>query len=85
MVYTILTDNSCPCALEEFVINGITADLSDFGSTCHPTAHGCSCIFSPKKPEKEILDKYHITLHEYKMVTDRLKKALSIMPCDFCM
>jgi hypothetical protein len=52
MVYTILKSCSCPCALEEFVINGVTAELSDFGCTYHPTTDGCSCVFSPRKPEK---------------------------------
>jgi len=80
----------CLCATEEFSINGIDADSSDFGEgddispeTAKPYACG-NRQFQPKMPTQEILDKYSITLSEYAEIASELQDRLSFGSCGWC-
>lgn len=81
---------SALCALEEFEINGIKADSSDFGSQYDrdPDAADDYCCgdmyFEPALATQEILDKYKISITEYNDICERLD-VLSFGCCYWCL
>lgn len=80
---------SALCALEEFKINGKSADSDDFGEhydKCPGDAepYGCgNMTFVPKPYTQEVLDKYGITEAEYDEICDQLD-CLSFGHCGWC-
>jgi hypothetical protein len=82
--------DSLPCALERFIINGIDADLSDFGETedmdaANAEEYACeNRQFVPEMPTDEVLAKYKINLADYKEICERLQCALAIGSCGWC-
>ena len=74
-----------PCNLEEFVINGKKARVSDFGETITDVMEGtCCCKFQYKLPTQEILDQYGIDLKDYSDICERLEEELDIYNCHYC-
>ena len=76
-----------PCELETFKINGIEAEIEDFGETersgsCMNST--CSQTFKFKLPTEEVLERYHINLKEYSEICDRLEDELYIPGCGMC-
>lgn len=77
------------CELKTFRINEINADYHDFGykqDTAPEIAepYGCGNMqFIPKPVEKEILDKYNITVDEYNEICVKLD-CLSFGGCRWC-
>jgi hypothetical protein len=78
------------CELEEFEINGISADYEDFGKKYDADKdaaepYGCGDMsFFPKSVEIYVLDKYKITKDEYKEICKKLEEALSFGSCGWC-
>lgn len=81
----IVQSKSCPCSLEQFIINDITADYEDFGEIDKESnGHECRVFgFNPKDPSDEILKKYKITLDEYEQVCNKLD-VIFIGYCQLC-
>ena len=78
------------CALREFSINNVEADYSDFGEKedLRPDLadnYGCgNMTFTPKLPTQLILDKYNISVDEYKEICEQLEEKLSFGYCGLC-
>ena len=78
------------CDLEKFRINGIKADIYDFGYTYDADSdnapdYGCgNRIFERYPPTKDTLEKYNITRDEYETICDELTTALSFGRCGLC-
>jgi len=85
-----LTFLSALCSTGEFEINGIDADIDDFGEKCDrspETAEDYSCgdmQFTPKLATQEVLDKYKINLTEYNEIANKLEEGLSFGCCGWC-
>lgn len=80
-----------PCSLEEFTINGIEADQSDFGcmddtDTESAEPYGCGCMeFIPDvEPAEGVLEKYNITQKEFIEIQEMLKDKLFVGACGWC-
>lgn len=76
-----------PCSLEVFTINGIGASVDDFGEswTQGDCSRGeCTSTFKHGYPTQEVLDKYKITLEEFKEVCEKLEEALEVWGCGWC-
>lgn len=76
-----------PCSLKTFTINDIPADNDDFGSTFTCGAAGdnsCGCRFIFKLPTQEVLDKYKISLDDYRKVCEALEDKLYVSRCGLC-
>lgn len=76
-----------PCKLEIFKINGIEADIEDFGETERSgncMNYTCSKTFNFKLPTEEVLKKYSINLKEYSEICDRLEDELHVSRCGMC-
>ena len=76
-----------PCELKIFKINGIEAEIEDFGETersgsCMNST--CSQTFRFKLPTEEVLKKYSISLKDYSEICDRLEDELYIPGCGMC-
>lgn len=88
MDIVIKTYGSLPCCLMEFTVNGIDADLDDFGEknlfdgSCMDSE--CGCEFIPKEPTVGVLIKYRITEAEYKRVCEELSDELYVCDCGCC-
>ncbi len=82
--------DSLPCALHVFIINGIDADLSDFGETHDMDAgnaeeYACeNRQFIPEMPTDEVLAKYKINLADYSEICSQLACALAVGSCGWC-
>ncbi len=78
----------CECA--QFEINGIQADYNDFGVKCdtepsNEPYYGCGNMqFFPRLSTQELLDKYKITVDEYKEIAEKLAEMLSFGCCGRC-
>lgn len=78
------------CELAVFKINYIEADESDFGDHFDrvprpKTSSVCKNMkFISKLPTLEVLEKYKITVDEYKQVCKKLDEELSFGACYFC-
>lgn len=80
--------NALPCHLQVFEINGIKAYEGDFGeSDSSPDGNwGCDYhIFCPyEEPKDDVLEKYNITIDEYKEICEKLEIKLDVGPCGWC-
>ena len=89
MEYTIKVYHAL-CETQEFTINGIRADSSDFGEHYdhdQENAEDYCCgnmRFDPKPHTEEILKKYGITPEEYTEIADKLSEELSFGCCGWC-
>lgn len=79
------------CELDEFSINEIKARYEDFGTKCDEDppedaqVEGCGTMtFIGESATQEVLNKYKITLKEYKEVVKQLEKILSFGSCGIC-
>lgn len=79
------------CGLKKFTINGIKASENDFGEgfdECPDAAAKFGCGYRRFKrngrPNRGILEKYHITLSDYKLICDRLESVLTVGRCNYC-
>lgn len=78
------------CELDNFTINGIDADYSDFGDKrdigwVDAESYACGDMqFIPYECRDEILEKYDITEGEYYLICHKLKEALSFGKCGWC-
>jgi hypothetical protein len=79
------------CYLKEFVINGIKADMRDFGEKrdVNPKMaepYGCGDMrFIPNLyPTEAVLQKYDIDEEEYDTICSQLQKGLSFGKCGWC-
>lgn len=87
MNYIIIPYRCLPCSLEKFEINGICADVEDFGETITggDCMNGtCHSVFSPKLPAYEILRKYGISLEDYSIICEELENKLYVGSCGWC-
>lgn len=91
MEIKIETYYALPCATKEFKINGINADIDDFGdnSDVEPEEapdYGCGCRKFIGDPEKapEAMKKYGITKEEFMQVCDKLEDVLYVGRCAWC-
>lgn len=76
-----------PCELEIFKINGIEAEIKDFGEierSGNCMNYTCSQTFNPKFPTEEVLEKYGINLKDYSDIYDRLEDELHVFGCGMC-
>ena len=78
------------CATECFVINGVEADLSDFGAlkdmAPNPDEPYCcgDMRFVPCLPTREATRKYGISAENFERISEVLKGALSFGKCCYC-
>jgi hypothetical protein len=77
-----------PCGLNKFVVNGIDAMDSEFGSISQdPQDEPWTCKnrrFNPAVPTDALLKKYHINLDEYALICQELQTALYVSRCGMC-
>jgi len=85
MKLQLIQSKSCPCSLEQFIINDIIADYEDFGEIDKESnGHECQIFgFKAKDPSDEILKKYEITLDEYDQVCNKLD-VIFMGYCQLC-
>jgi hypothetical protein len=82
--------HSLPCSLDVFTINGMRADVSDFGSTEdidseHAEEYCCSNrVFVQKNPRVEVLNRYGITIDDYDEIVTTLRNVLHVGSCGWC-
>lgn len=82
--------HALPCSCREFTVNGIDADVDDFGRTddCNPgiaEQYGCGDRqFLPKYATDAVLAKYGITLLQYAEICELLKDKLAVGMCGWC-
>lgn len=80
----------CLCSTEKFVINGVFADVGDFGckEDLNPEDapdYGCGNMsFVPRLPTKAVLDRYSITVDEYQSICEKLADGLHFGRCSWC-
>lgn len=78
------------CATQEFVVNGIPADSSDFGESFdedwkNAEEYGCgNHVWRGRPATSEVLAKYNITPAQYAEVVNRLEEGLSFGQCGLC-
>jgi hypothetical protein len=78
------------CATNQFTINGVCANESDFGSSYDAspeTAEDYACgnrVFERHDPTAEVLAKYAINEAEYGIVAAMLEAQLSFGKCGWC-
>jgi hypothetical protein len=78
------------CELDMFTINEIEADYHDFGekhdhSPSTVDVYGCGDMrFVPKPYTQKILNKYNISVSDYKKICAELKDKLSFGYCGLC-
>ena len=84
----IVPFGSFPCALEKFKINGIDADIEDFGTCCScgdcMLSECCNTFCSIEKPKQGILRKYNISLSQYDYICNELEDKLYVDNCGWC-
>jgi len=78
------------CSAAEFKINGIDADVDDFGEKNDEAPelaepYGCGNMqFKGKPSTEEVLKKYEITEKEYQEIVSKLEGGLSFGQCGWC-
>ena len=78
MQYTISAFDRLPCEAETFIINGINADVDDFGEVTIEHGEGrysCYIDFESKHSTEEVLSKYNIDGTEYEEIQDKLNNV----------
>lgn len=76
-----------PCSCKEFTINGKSASPSDFGTSesgGDPGQGNCYSKFVHGYPTEEVLQKYGITLNEFREICEKLEDELYIGSCGLC-
>ena len=76
-----------PCSCKEFTINGKAASPSDFGTfESGGDSYDGTCYrkFHHGYPTTEILQKYGITLEEFREVCEKLEDELYVGSCGLC-
>lgn len=85
--------HSLPCALELFKINGIDADMDDFGESGDSDPYNapdycCGCWKFKKhgdiKEIKAAMEKYSLTWEEFYEIGDLLEETLYVGECSWC-
>ena len=76
-----------PCSCKVFTINGNPASTSDFGEfetggSCYDGT--CYSKFIHGFPTTEVLQKYGITLEEFKEIALELEDRLQVVGCGLC-
>lgn len=88
MVLKVEQEQSSPCELRTFMINGKEAYKEDFGTIdlTSDGEYGCAfCKFTPSRhPDDGVLERYGITLKEFINIGDRLAEKLSFANCGMC-
>ena len=88
MTLEIKPFHALPCSLEIFTINGINADIDDFGEVIFNGGscmeNECGCEFHHKLPTDDVIAKYGITLGEYEKITSKLNDNLNVYGCGWC-
>lgn len=80
---------SALCSLSTFTINGIDAEVEDFGrqhdaDPDHAEDYCCGDMrFFPKPATQSVLDKYNINITEYNEICEKLD-CLSFGSCGWC-
>lgn len=79
------------CELEQFTINGVDADHTDFGNKndhdpYNAEDYGCGNMRFVAHAEQDIdiLRKYSITSDEWDAICEQLTEALSFGACGWC-
>ena len=75
------------CSIKHFSINGIDADINDFGMQYDrdPLPCGCGNMEFTRIPSYEpVLHKYKIKEAEYNEICNKLEEDLSFGECDLC-
>ena len=89
----IKTYYGLPCACEIFTINGVRADLDDFGctedispETARPYSCGCRQFIPDPDEETTIkaMQKYHLSEKEFEEVCAELAEKLFVGSCGLC-
>ena len=77
--------HGCGMYFTTFKINGVAADIFDFGvyDTKDTGNYSCSRFFTPSSFTRVIGDKYKINQREYIQLADKLKQELT-GECDWC-
>lgn len=82
-----------PCALKVFRINGIDADITDFGEgkDVDPESapdYGCGCHRFIGSKDKDVMEKamtkYGITEEDYMEIISELEEVLHVGYCALC-
>ena len=83
--------HALPCSLKTFKINGIDAELHDFGDMndegseyAEPYACGDMRFTKHRKIREGVLEKYNITRKEYNEICAQLGSKLCIGECGWC-
>ena len=91
MEIKIETYYALPCATKEFMLNGVNADILDFGDNedvdrANAPEYGCGCHrFTPDIHKADAaMKKYGITLDEFIQVCDKLEEVLYVGRCGWC-
>lgn len=79
------------CGLQKFVVNGVKAIEGDFGMGFderpdEATEFGCGCrrFIGYGRPKHGVLEKYNLTINDYRYICSQLESALSVGKCQFC-
>jgi hypothetical protein len=77
------------CTLDAFEINGIKADINDFGEQYDRepfNAQYCcgNMCFNGIAPSDEVLDRYEVSEDEYWEIVNELEDTLSFGRCNLC-
>lgn len=84
----IKTYYALPCATEIFEVKGISAYDSDFGTSRSEGDGNYGCAYHEfvpyETPKEGVLEKYGITLEEYKEICSRLEDELYVGGCGWC-
>jgi hypothetical protein len=87
MKIEIKVPTAMPCRPEVFKINGVNAELEDFGSIEKEQGGWYSCKnirFQHKLPTTAVLQKYRISLEQYAEVVRELERRLDLHSCSMC-
>lgn len=79
------TYETMPCELQTFRINGIDAELEDFGMVVKEEFDGYECTdIRFEETNQPPLGKYGLTYEEYDEVCQVLSSTFKIGRCDWC-
>lgn len=79
------TYETMPCELQTFRINGIDAELEDFGMVVKEEFDGYECIdIRFEETNQPPLGKYGLTYEDYDEICQVLSSTFKIGRCDWC-
>ena len=85
--------SALPCELEEFTINGVSADKDDFGRSYDSDREGaedycCGCMLfercNNRNDKQRTMDKYSLSWEEYDEICELLEEVLYVGYCNWC-